>query len=224
MAVKYSEWTRGQDEALLNKLGGMEVARRLLTCNEVKVTFDSDKRAFVTANTERRWREEAGVIRFSVTSDGTTGPQWIKRLGKRRFRLNRDSEELLHSPDFVPTNGVTYDVAVLKGTLFNDGNRITQNIHAEADHRGWKYGKDMPAEVACLIRETFSDEDIEAMGLWWIVVMHEPIKDSDGYPFLLGAHRYGDGPWLNACYGRPAYGWCRGRGFAVLVSQVSAKA
>lgn len=27
MTAKYSEWTRGQDEALLNKLGGLDVAR-----------------------------------------------------------------------------------------------------------------------------------------------------------------------------------------------------
>lgn len=50
MASKYSEWTRGQDEALLNKLGGMEIALKLLTCNEVTVTFDSaDKKATITA-------------------------------------------------------------------------------------------------------------------------------------------------------------------------------
>jgi len=30
MACKYSDWTRGEDEALLNKLGGMEVARGIL--------------------------------------------------------------------------------------------------------------------------------------------------------------------------------------------------
>ena len=30
MVCKYSDWTRGEDEALLNKLGGLEVARGIL--------------------------------------------------------------------------------------------------------------------------------------------------------------------------------------------------
>ncbi len=40
MTCKYSDWSRGQDEALLNKLGGEEVAMKLLSCRQVTVTFD----------------------------------------------------------------------------------------------------------------------------------------------------------------------------------------
>ncbi|MEK7636692.1 MAG: hypothetical protein AAB362_03325, partial [Patescibacteria group bacterium] len=75
------------------------------------------------------------------------------------------------------------------------------------------------AELACLIREKFTDKEIEAMGLWYIVAMHEPINDSDGGPSLLGADRYGDGRWLSAYYGRPGIGWSRDYGFAFAVSQ-----
>ena len=163
------------------------------------------------------WYEKDGVIYFSVTSDGTTGSQWIKRLEKKGFRIGDYAKSVLLSSDFKPTNGVTTEVAVLKGMLFKNDDRVTKNIRAEADRRNLTKPN---AEVACLIREKFSDEEIEAMGLWWIVVMHESINDSDGVPDLLGAHRYGDGRGLDAYFDRPGLRWDDHRGFAFAVSQV----
>jgi hypothetical protein len=74
-------------------------------------------------------------------------------------------------------------------------------------------------EVACLIREKFSDKDMEAMGLVWIVAMHEPIKDSDGYPSLLFAYRIDDGGWLNAVWDYAGNQWDGDGGFAFALSQ-----
>lgn len=58
------------------------------------------------------------------------------------------------------------------------------------------------------------------MGLWRIVVMHEPIQDSVGRPRLLGVDRDDDGDWLFAGVGRPDDRWYRGDGFAFAVPQV----
>ena len=158
-----------------------------------------------------RWREQDDVIYLSVTSDGTTGPQWIERLEGKGFRVGDYAKSVLRSPDFKPTSGVTTEIAVLKGMLFDDQSRITSTIRAEATKRKLTAPN---AEVACLIRENFSDEEIEAMGLVWIVAMHEPIKDSDGDPLLLGANRYGVGRWLKAYCGKPDGRWNRVSGFA----------
>ena len=166
------------------------------------------------------WREEDGVIYFSVTSDGTTGEDWISRLESKGFRVGVYAKQALRSSDFKPTNGVTTEVAVLKSMLFEDNDRITKKIRAEADKR--KLSKPN-AELACLIREEFTDKEIEAMGLWYIVAMHESINDSDGAPFLLSARRGGGGPRLNAYGGRPGIGWCRGGGVAFAVPQVSSQ-
>jgi hypothetical protein len=173
---------------------------------------------WVVSRPIRSWREEDGVIYFSVTSDGTTGEDWIKRLSANGFRIGDYAKQVLRCQDFKPTSGVTTEVAVLKGMLFEDSNRITKKIRAEADKR--KLSKPN-AELTCLIREKFTDKEIEAMGLIWIVAMHEPINDSDGDPSLLSAHRSGDGRWLNAFSGRPGFRWSRGNGFAFAVSQVS---
>lgn len=168
----------------------------------------------------QRWREEDGVIYFTVTSDGTTGPDWIKRLEKKGFRLSKWAKDVLGSSDFKPTSGVT-QIAVLKGTLFTDSNRITKKIRAEAERRKLEKPN---AEVACLIREMFLDEELEAMGLYWIVAFHKPIRDSDGDPHLLDAYRGGEGRWLGTCYGRPGDDW-RGSdsGFAFALPQVSSQ-
>jgi len=165
------------------------------------------------------WREQDGVIYLSVTSDGTTGPEWIKRLEKKSFRLSDYAKGIFRSSGFKPTKGVKYEIVILKGLLFEDNDRITKNIRAEADKRKL----DKPnAEVTCLIRENFSDKDIEAMGLTWIVTMHEPIKDSDGALGLLDTDCGADGSGLDACYDSPGIRWDRERGFAFAVSQVSA--
>jgi hypothetical protein len=165
------------------------------------------------------WREENGVIYFSVISDGTTGEQWITRLEAAGYRVSDYAKSILRSKKFQPTTNVKTEVAVLKGEIFTDENRITKKIRLEAKKRNLAKAK-INAEVACLTRIMFSDEDIKAIGLWWIVVMHEPIKDSDGNPMLLGAYRINDGHWLDTCYDRPDSKWFRSCGFAFAVSQV----
>jgi len=205
--MKYGELNLGQVEAVVNKLGGMDGVGRLLR-GEVTVS-----------EPERAWREQDGTIYFSVTSDGTTGEEWINRLESKGFRLSDYAKQRLRSDDFKSTDGVTYEIAVLKGMLFEDSNRVTKKIRTEAEGRGLTTPN---AEVACLIREKFSDEELEAIGLWWIVAMHEPIKDSDGDPILLSAGRGGGGRWLYACYDNPDDRWDREDGFAFVVSQVSA--
>jgi len=166
------------------------------------------------------WREEDGVIYFSVTSDGTTGKKWIKRLEKKGFRIGDYAKSILNSPEFKPTSGITTEMVVLKGELFSDDKRTTKNIRAEANKR--KFTKPN-AEVACLIREKFTDEELEEMGLYWIVAMHEPIKDSDGGSRLLSADRDGGGRWLDAVWDGPDDGWSRADGFAFVASQVRPK-
>lgn len=168
----------------------------------------------------RSWREEDGVIYFSVESDGTEGVDWIKRLEGNGFRVGDYAKQVLCSPDFKPTSGVTTEVAVLRSMLFENNGRITKKVRTEGALR--KLGKPN-AELACLIRLKFTDKETEAMGLWWIVAMHEPINDSGGDPHLLGADRHGGGRWLSACGGRPGYGWGRDGGFAFAVSQVSSQ-
>lgn len=165
-----------------------------------------------------KYSEENGVIYFTVTPNGKTGQKWIESLEKQGFQIGTYAKSVLISPDFKPAKSRRpIEIRVLKGTLFSDSDHTTENIRAEADKL--KLGRPN-AEVACLIREKFTDEELEAMGLWYIVAMHEPIKDSIGALTLLSAHRNADGRWLDACYESAGHRWSRESGFAFVVSQV----
>lgn len=157
------------------------------------------------------WREVDGVIYFSVTSDGTTGEEWIARLEKKGYHVSVYTKILLRSGDFKPTSGNTTAIAVLKGVIFKDVDRITKKIRAEAERR--KLTKPN-VEVACLIREMFTDKEIEDMGLSWIVTMHEPIEDSTGALSLLRSYRYGNGSCLYPRCDDPDGYWDSDGGFA----------
>lgn len=206
--MKYGNLNLGQIEAIVNKLGGYEAAMRFLR-GELTVSEPT-----------RRWREQDGVIYFIVVSDGTTGPEWIGRLEKKGFQVGDYAKSLLRSSDFKPTNGVTTEIAVLKGMLFEDSERITRKIRTEADKQNFTKPN---AEVACLIREMFTNEEIKEMGLMRFVVMHEPINDFDVDPYLLRVGRRDGGRWLDAFCDMPGIGWDRDSGFAFAVSQVSSQ-
>jgi hypothetical protein len=164
----------------------------------------------------KEWTEKNGVIRFSVTSDGTTGKKWIPRLEGHGFFLTNYAKSALRSRNFHRTNGVTTDIAVLKGELFVDDDRVATAIRAEAKQRNLQTPN---VEVACLIRENFSDEDLEAMGLCWVITMHKPIK-TDGDPRLLSVGRVGSGGMLSAFDSDPGSGWLQWSGFAFVEPQV----
>jgi len=183
-----------------------EEAVRMMNSGELQISVIKPK-----------WTEKDGVIRFSVTSDGATGEEWIARLESKAFRVGDCAKSVLRSKSFKPTSGITYEIAVLKGDLFSDSNRITKTIHKEAKNR--KLAKPN-AEVACLIREKFTDKELEVMGLYWIVTMHEPIKDSGGDPELLRANRFGGGSWLRTDYADPGLRWNHDGGFAFVILQV----
>lgn len=208
---KYGHKPHNWFEAVINKLGGENRADAFL------------RGELVVSEPNRSWWERNGIIYFTVTSDGTTGEEWIARLESQGFRVGEYAKQVLRSPDFAPTKGMTTVVAVFRGALFTENERTTKNICAYAKSTGiaptYRKPSKADAELACLIREKFTDKEIEAMGLRWIIAMHEPINNSVGDPNLLGAGHDDGGPWLYACDGRPDGRWFRDRGFAFVVSE-----
>ncbi len=195
--------TTEQIDAIVKKLGGHDGALRFLNDETMVV------------EPKCSWREQDDVIYFSVESNGKTGEEWIKRLEDKSFRVADYAKQVLLSQDFKPTSGVKTEIAVLKGVLFEEENRKTMEIRAEADRRKLKTPN---AEVACLIREKFTDKEIEAMGLWYIAVMHEPIGNSVIDMKLLNVLRANGGDWLWTFHIRPFNNWLRDSGFAFAVS------
>ncbi len=168
-----------------------------------------------------RWERVGDTIFFTLpATDGTTGEGWINRLELQGVKLTDDARGVLRSNDFKPTTGVIYHVAVLVGATLVAENRITKNIQAEGTSRKWE---DLPPEAVCLIREVFSDTDLEVMGLWWIVGFGKPIQ-FDGDPHFLFARRDDGGRRLGAGFAGPDGRWSGRGGFAFRVPQVQSLA
>ena len=180
------------------------------------------RKAIIMAAKEhvKRWREVDGVIYIKLpATNGTTYQEWKERLMEKGFRFSKSATKVFGKLVMPPTTGVIREIAVLKGVLFEDGNRTFKNIQAEGDKRGLKYGKALETNIEILfqIREMLSDEDFEKMGLKWIVVMCDSVKDSKGNPFFLRVGCADGGRWVDASYDRPGYKFVIERGFALMV-------
>lgn len=201
---------------LLRKQGGKDAVERFLR-HEISVSEPVIKILFVTQSGIPIY-DHGDHLRFTPpTSDGTIGPEWIDRLEGKNVRMTNIAKGTLYSNDFKPTNGVTTEVAIIKGSFFENQERITENIHKTAIVRNFQVPN---TEIACLICEMFTYEEIKAMGLNWIVTMHEPIiKDSSGVPNLLGVSCDDNGYEFCAYYGKTENKWESQHGFLFSVSQ-----
>lgn len=157
------------------------------------------------------------IILPAIITDGRTGEDFIWTLRKNGYRVSDWARDVLRNPAFVTSSSVTYRSVVIKGEEFSDSERSSKNIRAEAKKSGYLTP---PAELAPYLREILSDEETRKMNLWWLVNMHEPIKDSEGTPRLFDVSRRVDGLWLHASYDdNPAGGWFHEAGFVFLLPQ-----
>lgn len=184
-------------------------AVRIINAGEAKIILE-------TTPTEK------DVFFFSVTSNGRSGKEWITRLLSMGYRLESDVKSVLLSKKFIPTTGVTTKVAVILGKSFANAERTTINITSRATSLNLSNPN---AEVACLIREKFSDKELKNLGIHWLVVMHHPIKNMMGDRVVLGADTSNGGYWFRCSpvlpnFGwLPEHGWLSGGGFAFAASQ-----
>lgn len=178
----------------------------------------------VVDNVPKWWQNDEEVHFILPPTDGTTGKRWIERLNERGYCADEVARGVLESPDFKPTIGIVREILVLKGKVFRHGDCNPEGMKRIADERGLKYDQalEMNPEVACQIREMFSDEELKKMGFENIMVVHKPIKSYDHDPYRLHASRICDGGrWLSGCYeSRPILQDSAGAAFVVSAKQI----
>ncbi|MFA6416219.1 MAG: hypothetical protein WCW56_01895 [Candidatus Paceibacterota bacterium] len=243
---KYKDVSFGDAEAVFNILGGVEGIARLKKGDLVvverktqiiprrislaKLTVLASPEGTVSTEDikkclEPKWTvDENGVIYLTLpATTGRTGEEWITHFEQKGDRPTSYAKSVLRSKKFKPSIGVVNKIAILPAKLWKDSDRLTKQIRRDAHAGTFSKGQklsDPQAEVACLIRDYLTDEEIEALGLRYIVDMHEPIEDSDGDPRLLSADRCGGGRGLSTYFDNPDCQWNDSSGFAFLVSQV----
>jgi len=130
-------------------------------------------------STDRGWHEVDGVIYITFSSDSAVGKGWLKRLESKGETVTKYAKDLISSPGFKSTKGVK-EIAILRSSLFRDGERTYEHILDAARSGKFTGGRKLlnpDAEIACFIREKFSDEELREMGLEWVIVFHKPLKD-----------------------------------------------
>lgn len=197
--------TRDQIDDVLIKIG-----------KDARMRIEKGVEAFLCGNlvlAEPRaiWREENGIAYLPViTTDGTSGETWIKRLEDGGFNVDDEVKTILMSPNFKATSGVTIQVAILlREKLFRNKSIDFNDVKTKA----FEYNLSEPnAEVACILLEQLSKKRlIKKMGLNSIDVMHGLIKIADEEKYFMRSIdttmkrlvisdnylRTGtDGPWL----------------------------
>ncbi len=119
---------------------------------------ESEGAVIPTAPTPTAWTvDDEGNIHFTLTSNGMTPEQWEQHLERRGWRISDYARQVLRRASEAPTNGVAYNIVVRPGKKISNSDRITKKIRAAADKKGWVKPH---WEVACLIRDTFTDEQL----------------------------------------------------------------
>lgn len=131
-----------------------------------------------------RWKRNGDIVQIIVSSDGTTGPQWVEIFKRKGVKFStKYTEEALLSPAFTPTSGVVTELAILPPNSWGNWERCTEKV------RGYATTRNLSApdiEVACILRDMFTAGELLDMGLSHIVVMHDPpVKIESGQTYNL---------------------------------------
>lgn len=122
----------------------------------------------------QKLKDEGKIKVFSVTSDGKTMEQWIKIFESRSIYLDAELKEGLRVKNFTPTKGITTEVVVLQGKVFEDKKQLSiENLRVLAS----KLGLESPSlEIACLVRDKFIDQKQikDETGVYGLTIMNEP--------------------------------------------------
>jgi hypothetical protein len=173
---------------------------------------------------------EHGHIIIAFTGLDLTGIQEIERLEAAGYNISNYANFCLKSTaaDGYDKNhrlidGQVYKIALVPGKeIRREPYRSTTNLRKLGEKYG--YGKPLGGHIP-RIRESVSDKQMEEMGFVYIASLHDPIKDPDGDPSVLGAERVGPigvGGRVGACWdGRPSNRWDDDGAFAFPMISIS---
>lgn len=137
----------------------------------------------------KRWSEKHRVISLpTLASPGiASGEKWLHRFEVTGLSLSPRVRSILTSPHFHPApSGTLHSVKIVRGKVFGNEQRTTEAMRRYVSEV--VYGEKPKAshlELACLIRDAFTDDELRRMGLSWIVVMHKPLENENGEPHQL---------------------------------------
>lgn len=199
-----------------------KVRKGVITLDELAL-FVQRKNPFPYVNRNEFNHNKHGHAIITFTGNEFTGKQEIKRLEDAGYHLSDYAKQCFLSTanDCYDGNhrlleGKSYTLALVPDKeIVSQSDRTTIALRKLGEKYG--YGKPLAGHVP-RIREVLSDEQMKELGIRYVVSLHEPIKNSDGRPLVLRAHRGDDGQWVGACWDRPGRRWSDHGAFAFPVS------
>ncbi|MES2060096.1 MAG: hypothetical protein V4438_03635 [Patescibacteria group bacterium] len=169
--MKYPNMDWGTMEAVVNRLGGEEGVARFLRGEVCVVPKVSDP---VAPSEPLPWTvDEEGNTHFAVTSNGMHPAKWGPYLRQLGIDVPDEVCNLLLRGGDPSLTGVVFNVVVVPGGKLSQRDRLAWKLRERAALKGWG----IPAwDVACLISERYSTEQIKQMGIKFIATMHAPIN------------------------------------------------
>lgn len=118
------------------------------------------------ANIKTGWEKTDDTVSFSVISDKTSGPQWLKRLKNKGVYVDDTAKKMLLSKDFKPTDEVVTKVVIFRVPYAMFGESSPEPI---AEAKGVIEAAN-GMELACLIRDKFTNQQFFLMGCSMLVI------------------------------------------------------
>ena len=138
------------------------------------------------------WSMQDGIIKMEITTQALDPESYMKQHGNKNVRFLKKAEEILVSPAYRPISETCrLKIINVSQSIVRDRERRQDLFYDQMETRGYK--KPSP----CIALELFGQlkpQDIFDMGLWWIIVMHEPING-----WLLDALYHPDISYFGAC-------------------------
>lgn len=140
------------------------IMQQIGECSPAKAVTLINSGEMVLSNIKTGWEEQDDMLSFSVISDGASGPQWLQRLKNKGTYVDEYVQAVLLSDDFKPTSGVETRVFILQGRKIKF-----------FDNEAWRDERGLTelangAEIACLAREKFSNQQISLMGIYIMAI------------------------------------------------------
>lgn len=196
--------TAGQLNAIVKKIGGHNEALRFL------------RGELMVSTPKLKWREHDGVIHLTISSSGISRDEWVNEFELNCIRLTENSRNLILG-QVEKTSGVVSEIAILRGILFDNNDRTTQKIAAEAKNRGLI---NATLEESCLVFNHLTVEEMTTLGLKSLNIF---AKDVFNHPFSIsmGCDPINDLGVIDTKYDKLREKWGRNEGFAYVLSRVN---
>jgi hypothetical protein len=118
-----------------------------------------------------KFLEKNHAIYLTLTSDGTTGEQWINRLESQGKILSIEVQHLLKSLKFEIAKGQKSDLVILKKTLTKALALTKDELLAEAFSL---HLLPVNLELACLLREELTLPWLDRLNLQRVIIPGKP--------------------------------------------------